>query len=533
MMRVFYIITCLLALAVAAGAADRFKVKYVSAENVYLDGGEADGLAVGARLTVFGASGAKAEIEVVYVAAHSASCKVIGEPANILAGDKAHVVSSSPSDTLLSSDSTTPVVEVKDSLPKIIDTRRRSTISPLSGNLSVVYHRWNDNTASDLDFTQTTARVSLTARRLWGREITFAVRGRGRLDQRRREYRSTVRQEDWQNRLWEFSLSYEETTAPINIYAGRILPRRAGGIGYLDGLLMEGLLSDHVRIGLFAGSYPGWLYDERQLSLAKTGGYIGFTSGTYGGFYAEENIGAAGEYHQSDVNREYLFIQGRLSRGRVWGLSHTGEIEIYRSWRKEQTGRSLELSNLFINGWVRPITHIRFALSYDNRTNYRTFDTRSLVDSLFDDHLRQGVRVQTDLTLPAQIFTSASAGYRKRAGDPDPSWSYSGHLRKGNLLIEGLALSAQYAAFDNSANHGYNYSFRADYFLRGAYMLGAAYGRYAYRADGLLMQRTNDWIEFSGQADVGRHWWIGTRFQTDSGDDIAGNRIQSELGYRF
>jgi hypothetical protein len=533
MKQVLLVIAGLLGLAGIGVAADRFTVKYLSAENVYLDGGEADGLVAGARLVVIGQSGAKAEIEVVFVAAHSASCKIIGAPADIRVGDSVQLKSLPAGDTSVVLD-TAAVVTVDTMItPTPVARQPKRTPTPLSGSVSVNFYTWNDRAESDLDFTQTTARVSLKARRLWGREMTLSLRGRGRFDQRQRDYRSGIEREDWQNRLWEFSFSYEDPTAPVNFWAGRILPRRTGGIGYLDGVLVEALLSQRLRVGLFAGTYPDWLYDERMLALTKGGGYFSLSSGDYRQLYFEETVGGVGEYHGSETNREYIVVQGRLSRSSVWGINHSAEIDINRSWRKDRAGKSAELSSLYFNGWVRPTQRLRLGLSYDNRTNYWTFDNRSLVDSLFDDNLRQGARVQADLTLPSQLFASVSTGYRDREGEPDPSWSYSALLRKGDVIVRGLSLSAQYAAFDNPSNNGYNYALRAARVLGGRYNLGAAWGSYAYKTDNMESSRKNDWIELSGQADVGRHYWLGLRFQTDSGDDIEGLRIHSELGYRF
>jgi hypothetical protein len=527
-----FIFICLLGWTVTASAADSFTVKYVSAENVYVDGGASDGLSVGSRLMISGPSGITAELEVVFVAAHSASCRIIGPRAEIKAGDKARLTSA-PSNPPPPSDSALATIDTTAPVPKTPDRPRQRTPSRLSGNFSIGYLQWNDASAPDLDFAQTTTRLSLKARRLWDRDISLTIRGRGRLDRRERDYRSAVTQEDWQNRLWEFSLCYDAPRAPVHFHAGRILPKRAGSVGYLDGILTETRLSDKFRLGVFAGSSPDWLYQTRYQSLFKTGGYITLVSGRHPGFHLEENVGAAGEYHHREVSRELLFVQGRLSQGRTWEISHAGEVEVNRSWRREKTGKPLELSNLFINGWVRPSPQVRFSLTYDSRTNFRTFDTRSVVDSLFDDHLRQGVRLQTDLALPARMSTSASAGYRKRTGDPDPSWSYSAHLRKSDLLFTGMNLSAQYAGFDNPTNYGYNYSLRTDYSMAGRYSCGAGYGRYAYRSEGLPDIRTNDWIELSGQGEIGRNWWLSLHLENDFGDDIDGLRIQSELGFRF
>lgn len=534
MRRLLLSITLILFCFSIGTAADGLTVKYLSMEHVYLNGGEADGLTVGTRLNVLGPQGIKAELEVVFVAAHSASCKVIGKMELVQVGDRVQLQGQSAQDTVITVDSVPPpMIDAVTESPKPAVTKPTRRVAPVTGNLSLLFYHYNDDTESNLDFTQATTRLSLKARRLFGKEITFAIRGRGRFDKRERDFVSGVDREDWVNRVWELSLSYEEPSSPINAAVGRILPRRIGAVGYLDGALLEAKPSGSLRLGVFGGNNPDWLSDDRRVTLTKAGGYLGLVSPTSTKMVFEQIVGFVGEYHAGEVNREYLVLQGRISDGGQWGLGHSSEFDINRDWRKARAGSSFDLSSLYLNGWVRPSDRLRLSLSYDNRTNYWTFDTRSMVDSLFDDHLRQGARGQIDITILPQLFTSGSVGYRKRTGEPDPTWSYSAQLRKVNALIQGLSLQLQYAGFDGPTNRGFNYSARANRMFGNHYYMGIAYGSYAYRTDGLPDYRTNNWLELSGQADIGRHYWLGLQLQTDSGDDLKGYRLQSELGYRF
>ena len=72
-----------------------FKVKYRSAANVYLDAGRAQGLRVADRLEVVDAT-VVAELEVVYVADQSASCKLLSEKRPVRPGDVARLTSRGP-----------------------------------------------------------------------------------------------------------------------------------------------------------------------------------------------------------------------------------------------------------------------------------------------------------------------------------------------------------------------------------------------------------------------------------------------------
>ena len=53
------------------------KVKYLSAEYVYIDAGTARGLAVGDKLIVRNESGIVADLEIAFISENSASCKML------------------------------------------------------------------------------------------------------------------------------------------------------------------------------------------------------------------------------------------------------------------------------------------------------------------------------------------------------------------------------------------------------------------------------------------------------------------------
>lgn len=524
-------------LSVAAMAQDKvFEVRYLSAENVYLTGGSADGLAVGHRLILNRESGCTTELEVIFVAEHSASCAIIADSCRIAVGDRVSLVSALVQDSVpplagagadsIRSDSATTARPQAKSFARPVPPK-------LTGSAALLLYNWNDRGQSNLDFTQATARVNLKVRRLFDREITFSLRTRGRYDQRQRAYTSQVERDAWENRIWELSFTYDDPQAAFNLAAGRILPRRVASAGYLDGLLVERRLSDHTRIGLLGGAHPRWAYDTKAVSLQKGGGYFSYISGEPARFYFEQTIAGIGEYHGSNVSRESILLQGRFNRGGQYIVYHTVEIDVNRSWRKEKTGKSVALSSVYVGGWYRFTPRIRVNVSYDNRVNYWTYDTRSTVDSMFDDHLRQGVRGQIDLTLPEHFQSSIGYGLRKRQGDVSATKSYSFNLNKSGLWRRTAHAFVQYSGFDGPFEHGYNYTARLTDYVSGSFLMGVGYGAYSYSADADLSHRTSRWYEMTGQADLGRRYFLSLSAQQNSGDDIDGLRLQSEIGWRF
>ncbi len=82
----------LVAWTLSAMAAAPIAVKYRSTSHVYLDAGAGAGLQVGDRVRVVAGATTVAELEVVYVAEQSASCKVLSESRPVKQGDAVVVV---------------------------------------------------------------------------------------------------------------------------------------------------------------------------------------------------------------------------------------------------------------------------------------------------------------------------------------------------------------------------------------------------------------------------------------------------------
>lgn len=512
-----------------------FVIKYISAENVYLNGGKADGLKVGDRLTVGCGVDCSCELEIVFVADHSASCKMLTQPCDLIAGDKAMLSYSVPADTVA-----LPVISVDSALPpKTAPERALSSISyadqpiaHLSGSMFLQYYTIDDRNSSNLDFSQLTGRLSMKARHLFGQPLTLGIRTRGRYDQRQREF-GEVPQKGWVNRVWELSLSYDDPRSRISFQAGRISPRRIGSAGYLDGALLETRVTENIRIGFFGGIEPKWAYADGVLSMNKTGAYVTVLRGEPGKAYLEQSIAGVGEYFAGTVSRELLISQGRIQTGNRWSLFHTIEFDINRSWRKDKTDKSLSLSSLYMVSYYRFSSAIRFGLSYDNRTNYWTLETRSLVDSIFDDRLRQGARAQLDLRLPLRVQTSYSFGFREREGDSDPTLTHSVYVNRSGLIRRTITASVQWSSFDGPFEQGRNYSAQVgDYLLPQVYA-SVSYGGYEYGLTTENVWRRNHRISLSTQVDFARRYSLSGSIEFDNGDDLKGTRFLTELGYRF
>lgn len=513
-----------------------YKVKYITAEHVYLDAGAAAGLSVGDVLYIVRSQEQViAKIEVVFVAENSASCKILSFQESVRAGDVAVAVEKKEKPAQEPAEEP----EVEAPLPAELEPARhgrersRGASTRLSGSISAQFYHLDDRTESNLDFTRPALRVNLRARRLWGRELTFRVRTRTYHNMRTRPYNLGAPKDEWRNRVYELSLSYDEPAAPVNFRMGRIISNFISGVGYIDGGQLQYNMSRSLRLGAFAGTRPDWRTSSFQTEVAKYGGYLNFSSGSYQTSYFESTLAGAMEQNSGTVSREFIYLQNILNFGSSLNFFQSAEVDINRDWRKEKTGESVALTSLYLSGRYRVTNGLTLGAIFDNRKNYWTYEIQTLADSLFDDALRTGLRGNISLRLPGSSYLYANAGMRKRQSDPEATRSFSAGFNNSNLFLRGLFLQLNAAGFNGPVTDGYNGSAQIGQNFSAGHRLAVEYGAYAYTIANPDETRTNRWARAYVDVMLLRRVFVSGQYEYAWGQDLDGQRILAEIGYRF
>lgn len=506
-------------------------VKYVSAEHVYLDGGNLHGLSPGDSLSVTRDGDWIATVVVDFVAEHSASCRIERGSPNVKPGDTARgrVRFDPPAPRPRS-----PELSAPDPIPDSFFNRAsRRPLAKLRGTISAVSHRLADASASDLDFSQSTFRINFRAREILGRPYTLTVKARLRHDDRTRPLSSIVPQSEWRDRIYALNLSYHDPTAAFNYDIGRIAVNELGGVGYLDGALVKRRLTGRWRVGVFGGTQPDWRNAEPQRSIQKYGGFVQIVRSGPRSRGFEGAIALTGEYQGRIVNREFVYLWARLRPGPVWTFTQSMELDINRGWRHDRSGERVTLSSLYATGRFTPTRWMTANLSYDNRTNYLTTQSLSVPDSLFDDAFRHGVRASVNLRSRRAWSLTAGGGYRKREGELSSTTSWNLVLSRRAFFSPLVTLTVQVYGFSSYLASGLNPSVRLRRRFPAGHTAGLAVGTYAYDATGLLEKRYNNWVRGEATYQLPFSIFVAGEYEYAWGDDLPGHRMTTEVGYRF
>jgi hypothetical protein len=529
---------CCLALVLLAASARageiRLDVRYRSAGTVYLAGGSADGLVVGDQLSVLSKGQAIGDLEVVFLAEHSASCKVLRETQPVKAGDAAVIqkaaIAAPETTTVEVAPAATPSI-----LPGMQENARTEPVpwARARGGVSFGWNKLWDDTANAFDFEQRNGRLDVGLWDIGGLPLQFNARARSRQDIRANPPGfQSIPSDERRDRLYELALRYDPRGGRFSFEAGRIGVSSLG-IGYLDGATAEVRAFRSLRLGGFFGNRADVeRYTDFQ-SGQKYGGYLRLAAG---GAYWPGNYDAlvfgVREMAGSEVSREYLGYQGRfVAKG--FNFSQWIEMDLLRGWRETPEGKKTQLSNVSLAASYRLTPGSSVAVSYDQRRNYRTAETRSVPDILFDTFLHQGFRGSVDAARSGGIGGSAFFGVRLQDQQSATAYSYGGGVRHPNMLSTHLSGSLDASGFTNGSTNGYQGSARIGRLTKSV-MTDLSWGFSSYLLKGATSaRRLNQWLRLSARCELARGFWLYGEGEYANGDDVKGPRAALEIGYRF
>lgn len=527
--RVLAALLSALALAVPSPAAEsECHVRFVSAENVYLDAGSAAGLDVGVKVRIVRGGRAVAELEVAYVAEHSASCRVVSGAGGINTGDRAVFEPVTPGvpaaapDTLVSR---TRAVTVGGPAE-----RRRATTDRFDGWVAL---QW-DHAAESTDRRLTTGLLGLPFR-VRARELGrgFEFHGRGNLRWITRDgFGAATPTSESRHRVLEAALVREGRELGWQLAIGRVGGRRTAAAGPFDGLAVTRRLGERTTVGVFGGFAPAWGDLGFSTDDHLGGMVLEYERAGEGGRYLDVTLAAVGRYREGEISREYLSLVTSWRDGRRLSLLQAAELDLYRGWRREEGGGSAALTSTALTGRYQASRPLAITLGYDGREPVRTWETRSLPDSLFTEAGRNGWRAGAAWRGAGGLSLDVSGGLRheQRTGEDVTSWQAFARVPARLARVADLGLAAR--GFDGPWLSGWSPSLRATRIAGGARWTLEA-GRFTYTGKPLNTTRDNTWAEIGLSRTLGAGWDLAASWRQDWGDDITGRRLCLETGRRF
>jgi hypothetical protein len=525
-----------------------FRVRYVTSEAVYFNGGTTLGVRPGDKVWVQRGGQKIVQLEVKYVSEHNASClfdKELVQRENIPAVRVDDLIlwtiplleymkrTRAPEEPPSNAGPVAPAKKTRPNSPepKRFVPKHRSSNNDLNGQLSVQAFGQRDRSAQRFDFLESSVYLRWSIDRLAGLPLRLSARARS--SQNRQQFGgSSIRQQPRLHRVYEIVLEFTAPNAPVEFAAGRMLRNELRGVGYLDGMALGYRLNDRWKAGVFAGVQPELYHYGFRLDEKKLGGFVQLK--TPAGKNAKLVVAATGvgQYMRRQVSREYLAAEINFTRSAQLYLTQYLEIDYNRKWRKTASTGAIDLSNAYFNATYYPRGWISFGASYDARHLIRTWEMRSIADSLFDQALRQGWRASVNLQPAALVRFTLDGGLQTHRNTP-AVYSAGASANVWNLLRSGVGLSARFSYFGTAGSAGYYPALDLSRNFFSVIYATVGGGAYLYRMGNGGQSQFNPWERLRLDANLTRKFFLSGTLENFHGDTMKFGRGFVDLGWRF
>ncbi|MBZ0264385.1 hypothetical protein K8I28_06925 [bacterium] len=532
--KTFSLILCLLlAVSLTKAAELSAKVTYVAGKSVYIDAGINSGISVDDEVVIRENEAIIARLKVLFVSSSNASLEIL--EGNVKVGDTVIIHIEEEAEQIPETYTTETILE-KDQVDR--DTQRDKPANPmekanrLDGKIALQYRYQDDLSETNYDVTEPSLLVRTEVENLLGTHHTLNIRLRMRRTSR--DYGETEGiVDEWSNRIYEISLSRDADGVPYHYEFGRIRSNRLAGMGAVDGILAEMVAPADISVGVFAGSQPEWKTSNVNFEETKAGLFASKEAGSWESHRLEGTVAVAGKYIGGEINREFVYEQVQYSLGRAISLYQSAEWSINRGWREEVSSSMFELSNILLNARWKPVDWLRVEAGYDNRTLFRTWDTRETPDSLFDDAIRTGYRAGMTLELPMRTRLYARGGLRTREGDSQNTTTWSTGITQSDLLYTGIRARVQASFYENKFSTGYQPSIALSRNITATLWLTTEAGLSSHDYSAVDETATYNWARVGMNLSLSRSLYASGYYEGYRGNGADTNRIMVEMGYRL
>jgi len=279
-------------------------------------------------------------------------------------------------------------------------------------------------------------------------------------------------------KIYDLTLSYKPDNK-TTFWLGRHLNSKIGNIGASDGMQVERQLGDFYA-GLFIGSRPNYTDYSYNIKLFEYGGYLGRSDKIDDG-HMENVIGAFQQTNSMKTDRRFLYFQHSNTLISRTNFFFSTEVDLYK--KENNNGKStFSLTSFYLSLRVAPSRLISFSTSYDARRNVIYYETyKFLIDTLFQNELRQGLRFSTNIRPTNNLFVGLNTGYRFKSGDMKPSKNYGGYMSYSNLPLLGITPSFNFTKIISSYVDGTDVGGKLSKYLSDGINFSVGYRRLTYQ----------------------------------------------------
>ncbi|MFA6598000.1 MAG: hypothetical protein WCS69_09775 [Ignavibacteriaceae bacterium] len=345
-------------------------------------------------------------------------------------------------------------------------------------------------------FTNYTSSISHAQNQYWRYSLSLRGKniGTGKLD-----FQSSAtygyRAETWKNsnniwnnlKVYDFFFSYQPAVS-LKFQVGRIRNQNLYSLSTFDGLLFEYAFHNFTA-GTFVGSHPDWQNMGVNINLLQYGAFLS-REDSLGGAAISNNLSITNQTNNGKTDRRFFYFLHR-TRLKDFAFSLSSEFDLYQV--ELNTAKSvLTPTSIYASALYRFNKKLSFDFSYDARKTIYYFESfKSVLDSILDSRMRQGVRLGAYYQWSRTLSIGVNGGFAKQDGDIHPSFNAGTSVSVTEISKLNLSFNADVTYLQSNFLDGFAYGIKFNKNFLSDY-LNVGFG--LRRVDYLFARNTSDGI---------------------------------------
>ena len=158
----------------------------------------------------------------------------------------------------------------------------------------------------------------------------------------------------------------------------------------------------------------------------------------------ESTIGVFQQSNHGKTDRRFLYFQHNNNIINNLYLFFSSEVDLFKL-QNSKAKSDFSLTSLYLSTQYTPVRPLTINLSYDARRSviyYQTF--KSLYDSLFQNLIRQGLRLGFFIRPFTETFINLGGGYSFQKGDIRPSRNFNISINQSEIPLFDISASISF-----------------------------------------------------------------------------------------
>ena len=331
-------------------------------------------------------------------------------------------------------------------------------------------------------------------------------------------------------RVYDLSLGFKSNG--YNLWAGRHINYNISNIGPVDGLQFEKSLGNFAAGGV-AGYRPDFYNMGFNSKLFEYGAYIYRTDSLSGGSM-QNTVAFFQQTNNKKTDRRFLYFQHNSNISNNLNFFLSSEMDLYKVQNNIPLNE-LTLTSVFFSAMYTPVRKITINFSYDARRNVIYYETfKSLIDSLFNNELRQGLRLGFFLRPFTGTFINLNGGYSYQKGDLKPSRNFNITVTQSEIplldITAAVSYNKIYGIYQNGSVYGITLS---KFFQFNLTNISVGYSKLKYSFGSLAGDLNQKIVNVQFSTRLLGHVFLNLYYEGEFDGSTTYNRFMNGINYRF